>query len=211
MSKTQIATNGIADDAVGNTKLDLTANYAFTGTITGVPSGLTKITSHTLSSTSEFNLNGIFSADYENYLMVCSGLGVTGSAGYFSIRLKNSGGNATSNYVASCINWQENAVSGVQRSEGSWRLNLRRASYAATSAEHTPTIQMNIYAPFLAQVTKVNGLSHYRDDNNSQFYTEYMAGHNTNTTSYTDLNFVADNSQNVFTTVTKLTVYGYQK
>ena len=35
MSKTQIPTNGIADDAVGNTKLDLTANYAFTGTITG--------------------------------------------------------------------------------------------------------------------------------------------------------------------------------
>ena len=37
MSKTTIPTNGIADDAVGNTKLDLTANYAFTGTITGTP------------------------------------------------------------------------------------------------------------------------------------------------------------------------------
>ena len=37
MSKTQIPTNGIADDAVGNTKLDLTANYAFTGTVTGTP------------------------------------------------------------------------------------------------------------------------------------------------------------------------------
>ena len=33
-------TAGIADDAVGNTKLDLTANYAFTGTITGTPLGL---------------------------------------------------------------------------------------------------------------------------------------------------------------------------
>ena len=30
-----ISTAKIADDAVGNTKLDLTANYAFTGTITG--------------------------------------------------------------------------------------------------------------------------------------------------------------------------------
>ena len=30
-----ITTAKIADDAVGNTKLDLTANYAFTGTITG--------------------------------------------------------------------------------------------------------------------------------------------------------------------------------
>ena len=32
-----ISTAKIADDAVGNTKLDLTANYAFTGTITGTP------------------------------------------------------------------------------------------------------------------------------------------------------------------------------
>ena len=35
MSVTTIPTAGIADDAVDNTKLDLTANYAFTGTITG--------------------------------------------------------------------------------------------------------------------------------------------------------------------------------
>ena len=35
MALSTIGTNSIADDAVGNTKLDLTANYAFTGTITG--------------------------------------------------------------------------------------------------------------------------------------------------------------------------------
>ena len=35
MSVTTIPTAGIADDAVDNTKLDLTANYAFTVTITG--------------------------------------------------------------------------------------------------------------------------------------------------------------------------------
>ena len=36
MSKTTIPTAGLADDAVDNTKLDLTSNYAFTGTVTGV-------------------------------------------------------------------------------------------------------------------------------------------------------------------------------
>jgi len=35
MTVTTIPTAGIADDAVGNTKLDLSANYAFTGTVTG--------------------------------------------------------------------------------------------------------------------------------------------------------------------------------
>jgi len=210
MALTTLPTAALANDAVDNTKLDLADNYAFTGTVTGVPSGLTKITSHTLTSTSEFNLNGIFSADYENYLMVCSGLGVTGSTGYFAIRLKNSGGTATTNYVQSGVNWQEGGVSGVQRSEGHWRLNLKSASYAATDSSQTPIVHINIYTPFLAQSTKMDGLTHYRDSGNSQWYTEHMGGHNTNTTSYTDLNFVADNSQNVFTTASKLTVYGYQ-
>ena len=39
MSKTQIPTGGIADDAVEATKLDLTANYAVTGTVSGAGGG----------------------------------------------------------------------------------------------------------------------------------------------------------------------------
>ena len=35
----QITTAKVADDAIGNTKLDLTANYAFTGTVSGTVSG----------------------------------------------------------------------------------------------------------------------------------------------------------------------------
>jgi len=39
MSKTTIPTGGLADDAVEATKLDLTANYAFTGTVSGAGGG----------------------------------------------------------------------------------------------------------------------------------------------------------------------------
>ena len=35
MALTKVLTDGIADDAIGNTKLALDANYAFTGTVTG--------------------------------------------------------------------------------------------------------------------------------------------------------------------------------
>ena len=35
MALTKVLEGGIADDAVGNTKLDLSENYAFTGNITG--------------------------------------------------------------------------------------------------------------------------------------------------------------------------------
>ena len=43
MSVTTIPKAGISDDAVDNTKLDLSANYAFTGTITGTPNDMVKI------------------------------------------------------------------------------------------------------------------------------------------------------------------------
>ena len=42
MSVTTIPTAGIANDAVDNTKLDLTSNYAFTGTVTGTDGGISQ-------------------------------------------------------------------------------------------------------------------------------------------------------------------------
>ena len=59
MSKTQIPTAGIADDAVGNTKLDLSANYAFTGTISGANGAYEVVSSSTSSSTVYFEISGL--------------------------------------------------------------------------------------------------------------------------------------------------------
>lgn len=59
MSKTQIPTAGIADDAVGNTKLDLSANYAFTGTISGTGGAYEVVSSSTSSSTVYFEISGL--------------------------------------------------------------------------------------------------------------------------------------------------------
>jgi len=70
MTVTTIPTAGITDDAVGNTKLDLTENYAFTGTITGTPQTLVKTGS--LVSTSDagsYSLDSCFSATYLNYFV----------------------------------------------------------------------------------------------------------------------------------------------
>lgn len=43
MAITRITTPSITDDAVDNTKLDLTSNYAFTGTVTGTDGGISQI------------------------------------------------------------------------------------------------------------------------------------------------------------------------
>lgn len=56
MSVTTIPTAGLADDAVDNTKLDLTSNYAFTGTVTGA-GGITMVDSWRLTSNTNVTAN----------------------------------------------------------------------------------------------------------------------------------------------------------
>ena len=71
MSKTTIPTGGITDDAIGNTKLDLTADYAFTGTITGDNNNLVKIAGTDVTSdTAGVELQSCFNNTYDSYMMV---------------------------------------------------------------------------------------------------------------------------------------------
>ncbi len=207
-----ITTDKIANDAVGNTKLDLSANYAFTGTVTGVASGLTKITSHTITAVNEFNITNIFSSTYDNYRIIASGIGVLSTNGEATFRLIDSGGsNVTTNYVNSSTGYAGSA-SGAQRSGGFWRFHVTESQYANTNSSQAPMISMDIFNPFNASPTKFAGITHYRNAGNSAWITEALAGHNTNNTSCTGLNFVPDNSQTFGNGAgyTKIAVYGYQ-
>jgi hypothetical protein len=77
MSKTTIPTAGLADDAVDNTKLDLTANYAFTGTITGA--GQFKLLStQTASNDSTINFdNSLITSTYDHYMFTFNNIRFT--------------------------------------------------------------------------------------------------------------------------------------
>ena len=109
MTVTTIPTAGIADDPVGNTKLDLTANYAFTGTVTGAGKVL-KITTAVYegtASTSSTSYTDIVTATHtpaaqnSRYLVEGRGGGVTNvSDKYLVLRCQakeNSGSFATMN------------------------------------------------------------------------------------------------------------------
>lgn len=63
-----ISTAKIADDAVGNTKLDLSANYAFTGNVSGV-SDLVSLANTTISSStsSVTASSSIINSTYDTY------------------------------------------------------------------------------------------------------------------------------------------------
>jgi len=214
MALNTLPAGAFADDAISSDKINLANNFAFTGTVTGVASGLTKITSYTIpSSTSEFNLNGIFTTTYDHYMILASGLGVTSSGGYWSIRLNKASDNShiTSNYTNTSLAYG-GGTTGAQRDGGAWRLSSATTNYPVTSGEQAPMLQITVFAPFLSMPTKFTNFSHYRDNGNSAWYTEMNMGHNTDNTSVGGLNFNADSGQNAATSeVSAITVYGFQK
>jgi len=65
-----ISTAKIADDAVGNTKLDLSANYAFTGTVTGA-GGMNLLLNATISSSiAGYAISSTYiNSTYDEYLI----------------------------------------------------------------------------------------------------------------------------------------------
>ena len=69
LADTAVSKAKIANDAVDNTKLDLTANYAFTGTVTGTPQTLVKTGSITSTTNGLYNLDNVFSSTYMNYFV----------------------------------------------------------------------------------------------------------------------------------------------
>tara|TARA_B110000261_G_scaffold150853_1_gene178744 strand:+ start:9603 stop:10259 length:657 start_codon:yes stop_codon:yes gene_type:complete len=101
MSKTTISTGGIADDAIGNTKLALDADYAFTGSISGTDKGLTLLHTQTASGSGASSLEFTqFSSAYLDYRIYIDCLTPTGNSTNFYSRFKGSSGVITSsNYV----------------------------------------------------------------------------------------------------------------
>ena len=115
MALSTIGTNSIADDAVGNTKLDLTANYAFTGTVTGAGAyNLLQTQTADNSSTITFTSTYITST-YNHYYVVCEGatFSVDGADGTFEFSTNNG-----SSYSSNGSNYNQLAYDGTFRVNG---------------------------------------------------------------------------------------------
>jgi hypothetical protein len=69
MALTTLPTAALADDAVDNTKLDLAANYAFTGTVTGALANWTESSGNLLPDNASYGMYlGVSSATSSNLL-----------------------------------------------------------------------------------------------------------------------------------------------
>lgn len=71
-----ISTAKIADDAVGNTKLNLASDYAFTGTVSGTDMQLLHTTTVS-SNVGEVQIDGHFTSAFKNYKIIGSNIHTT--------------------------------------------------------------------------------------------------------------------------------------
>jgi|TARA_R100000084_G_scaffold107808_1_gene68833 hypothetical protein len=155
MSKTQIPTGGIADDAVGNTKLDLTANYAFTGTVTGTNGSWNKISTNTISSAvNVVEWTGIDDT-YKIYAVVGNNMQLDGDGG-IGFRIGTSSGYVDSAYrftgFASTVD--NTNISGIGNvSSNRWALSGTHFNFGGAGHEN---------ANFVAYFFNLRGSSGFR-------------------------------------------------
>ena len=118
-------------------------SIASTGT--GNSSSISANGSVTFSSCETLSLNGVFSADYDNYIIVARTVDALGGYNFYG-RLRVAGVDATaSNYTRQSLN-----INGTSITAG-------RSGDTAFRMKETGTLQngmvVNIYGPFLAQPT----------------------------------------------------------
>ena len=70
MALNTLPAGAFADDAITADKINLANTFAFTGTVTGTPNDLVKISSANGTSLASLELTNVFTTTYNNYLLV---------------------------------------------------------------------------------------------------------------------------------------------
>jgi hypothetical protein len=122
---------------------------------TGNSSSIASNGSVTCSSAVTLSLNGVFTADYDNYLVVVRHK-KTGSDLFDSIRIRmrSSGTDATTNYTFQDLTADSTTVSGAR--------DTTTAAFLTTYTDAEPGgFVMSLYGPYLSQPTAVRSVSCY--------------------------------------------------
>ena len=106
MAIDKIQANAFADDAITSDKINLANNFAFTGTVTGTPSGMTLLATSVVSGTgtTSVQLNNFFNDTlYNAYTIYINNFTPITNGGISYVRFVDSSGNISDYvHVASC-------------------------------------------------------------------------------------------------------------
>jgi hypothetical protein len=141
--------------AIGTNNQVLTADSAqATGMKWASPSsGLTKISTTTLSNVGYADISSLFSATYDRYLIV---MNITAASDSIMFQMQNSGTRATTDYGGAVSGYRYNATAhnfSKSASGDGYLLQLGTATSPGTNG----MVQAIITNPFAAAVTRING------------------------------------------------------
>ena len=160
--------------------------------------GLQYINQFTLSGGTT-NLTNIFSATYDDYLLVCSGV-ITASAVVDTFQMLNGTTPATgADY--NITRWSSTAPAAPTSSTN------QTAGYMMTTGGTVQNYTIDISNPFLAAKTQLNASGQYGANADVAFI-EFLSTTHKLTTSYNGIAFIATGTT---WTAGKVTVYGYRK
>ena len=159
-------------------------------------SGLTLITRQPYSAASAVNVNDVFSATYDNYLVIFKNTAGTAGA-TFNMRLRVSGAdNSTTNYFSGGA---ESTSGGLtNRFAGS-----QNAWFNQINIDLTTSFQATFFSPFLTQKTAITALETHDTGARHLFYNGFF----NDTTSFTGFSFFPASS----TITGEVAVYGYAR
>jgi hypothetical protein len=169
----------------------------------GTPSsGLTLINTTSFSAVASQSVNDVFSATYDNYLILFNNL-TASSDGWMNMRMRVAGADdTTSNYRFQEISGSSTTVAGARQTGLTSWVNF---NYAQSLAQSPSTF--NLFNPFKTFVTSLSSIQAPVSNGNIEVFAKSF-GLNT-TTSYTGFSFFPSS---VGPTLTgSVSVYGYNK
>jgi|TARA_R100000482_G_C5115439_1_gene142781 hypothetical protein len=204
MSVTTIPTAGIANDAVDNTKLDLTSNYAFTGTVTGT-SDAVLISSASGGGTGTLAFDGCFTSTYRNYLIMAS-ISLDATAVCY-IRLQNSSNQEiATNYFNAGDNSHIAAAGASGFNGGSWSVNQINIGNNILANNPHASFQLFVFNPTDSNMKTIVHTAYYCQDDDSKIKSVRMSSIYDTNSNDTGIRFVTQ-SGNIKTT-SKFKIYG---
>ena len=165
-------------------------------------SGLTLISSTSFSASSAHSVNNCFSATYDNYRILIKLSAQTGTNTDFTMRLRVSGTDATTNYISQRLYNAATTVGADINSSGTddWLLH----TISTTNPTAMSISSIDIFDPFPATPTQATNIAiGYFGGNN---YGTFMALVNSNSTSYDGFSLIPVSG----TVSGTVRVYGYQ-
>lgn len=198
MALTTLPTAALADDAVDNTKLDLAANYAFTGTITGTPQGMTLLNSTSSTSTvASFNIDNVFSSTYKFY-RVYMRVEYSQNNGYYTRLLKADGTTRLSDYRYIDHGYFSNNTAYGEAGNGvsSWFNGRHSGGNVAGGGNRGGHHVIDFYDPYGTSVTHIFSQYFGWHDSTGAYVGAQFIGANTNQESHRGFTVVG-NSTNI--------------